>query len=895
MEKFANITLKEIYKYIVGTKMRIIVKNLIYSTTMLLTLTIFLNSAVINVPGDFPTIKEAVYAAQDGDIIEVENGFYFENNIIINKKIKLKSKNLFGAVIDGSGDRWNSIFLVQAETEISGFILKNAYEGILQRFSPDVYWTAHDLAILNMSSSGVGINDVAENIGRAYLYNILVDNCNRAFVTNDAHGLDIKNCLITNCRFAFSGADHIYFNVSQVSVWNCMKLYTEDSGPKSPSATHRINFESNVDILDPLLNSPKNNDFHLSLINSFIHSEDASTMNPRSFKSLEGLTFNIMGDVYFQIKDYNRAAEFYRNALIIGKKILSPDVTWHAYYGLALSYEIHGEAFSALEHYKKAIEVIEIVRNEFPTKEYKSGFLEGKIEIYGSLINLLFELHQKNPLKGYDREAFYFAEKSKARAFLDELQEASIDLKANLKADLKTKERRILKEISEIQIHLEEPGLFPEKKQKLLAKLEKAENKYKGLIIKIKMENPDYANLLYPQPYGYEQIREKLLNNETALLEYMIGEKYSFAFLATSKNLFSTCLPDPKFLIKLVNNYLNFLTLKETGEFKGKRGSERLFNLLMGAFSEQLGKNIKKIIIVPDGNLNYLPFETLIREGGSDNQNKRENRENSHFLIQDYEISYVPSASSLINILERKTIKKRKKDLLVIANPKPDYPNKFASFLNNLLKPLSANKKSKNVNFIFNFSNLPHADTEAKTIAKFFDKDKKILLLKNEAEERRFKQLNLSDFKIIHFATHGLIDNENWWRSALILLPDRDLLEDGFLQPREIYDLKLNSDLVVLSACQTGKGKLEKGEGIMSLAKVFLNTGSKSVICSLWNVNDKSTAQIMKYFYQCIVEGKTKAQALRLAKIKMINSKYSHPFHWAAFILMGDYDSSIKI
>ncbi|NOR52689.1 MAG: CHAT domain-containing protein [Candidatus Aminicenantes bacterium] len=408
------------------------------------------------------------------------------------------------------------------------------------------------------------------------------------------------------------------------------------------------------------------------------------------------------------------------------------------------------------------------------------------------------------------------------------------------------------------------------------------------------MENPAYANLLYPQPYGYEEIIEKLLNKETALLEYIIGEKYSFAFLATSKNLFLTRLPDSKFLIKLVNNYLNFLTLKETGEFKAKRGSKRLFNLLMGAFSEQFEKDIKKIIIVPDGNLNYLPFETLIREGGSDNQDMQEKGKNSRFLIQDYEISYIPSASSLINILERKAIKKRKKDLLVIANPKPGHPNKFVSFLNNLLKPLSANK-NKSDNFIFNFPHLPHAHKEAKTIAKFFDTDKKLLLLKNEAEERRFKQLNLGDFKIIHFATHGVIDNENWWRSALILLPDKNLSEDGFLQPREIYDLKLNSDLVVLSACQTGKGKLEKGEGITGLAKAFLNTGSKSVISSLWNVNDKSTAQIMKCFYQYIIEGKSKAQALRLAKIKMINSKYSHPFHWAAFILMGDYGSSVEM
>ncbi|MCK4758680.1 MAG: CHAT domain-containing protein, partial [Candidatus Aminicenantes bacterium] len=814
---------------------------------------------------------------------EVEDGLYLESRIIIDKKIRLKSKNLFGAVIDGGGGRWNFIFLVQEETEISGFILKNANSGIHQRFSRDVSWTAHDLAILNMTGSGISINDVAENIGCANLYNLIVDNCDWAIATNDAYGVDVRNCLITNCHTAFSGANHIYFNVDHVSIWNCKNLSTEPSWPTNPGATNKINIGPNINILDPLLNSAENNDFHLSLINSFTDTKNESALDPNSLQSLEGLTLNIIGDVYLRLEDYDRSAEFYRNALIIGRKISSPETSCHALYGLALHHEKQGDLPEALEQYKRAVEVIETVRGEFLSKEYKSGFLKVKIEIYESLINLLVNLHQENPSKDYNKEAFYFTEKSKARVFLDELQEAKIDLKAHLSDDFKEQENRISKEISQLQIQLRDPGLPSAKRQRLLANLVKEENKYKGLITKIKMENPDYANLVFPQPYGYEQIKQKLLDNETVLIEYLTGEKYSFAFLATSDDLYISHLSDSRTLKSLVNNYLSFLTLKETGEFKAKKGGQRLFKILIGPFTEQLEENIKKIIIVPDGNLNFLPFETLIQE------------KNSQYLIHDYEISYAPSASALTNILERKSPTIRNKDLLIVANPRPHQPNKFVSFLSDFLKSLSLKRDQASDNIIFEFPNLPYADKEAKAIAKFFDPDKKMLLVRETAEEKRFKKLVLSEFKILHFATHGVINNDEWWRSALIFLPDKDLLEDGSLQPREIYDLKLNSDLVVLSACQTGMGKLEKGEGVMGLVKAFLNSGSKSVIASLWNINDKSTAQFMKYFYQNIIEGKSKAEALMLAKIETINSKFSHPFHWAAFILVGDWNSAIEM
>ena len=162
-------------------------------------------------------------------------------------------------------------------------------------------------------------------------------------------------------------------------------------------------------------------------------------------------------------------------------------------------------------------------------------------------------------------------------------------------------------------------------------------------------------------------------------------------------------------------------------------------------------------------------------------------------------------------------------------------------------------------------------------------------------KEEILKKISLNDYKIIHFATHGLLDEDVVGRSGLVLTLDNDSQEDGFFQVREIYNSRLNADLVVLSACQTGKGKLEKGEGVSGLSRAFLFAGAESVVVSLWNINDKSTALFMSHFYKYLVRGESKAEALRQAKLKMIQSKYSHPYHWAAFVLVGDFDSPVKI
>jgi CHAT domain-containing protein len=383
--------------------------------------------------------------------------------------------------------------------------------------------------------------------------------------------------------------------------------------------------------------------------------------------------------------------------------------------------------------------------------------------------------------------------------------------------------------------------------------------------------------LKYPEPCRFGQLRDELLDSETALLLYFTGEKYSFGFLATQSGVDMVPLPSAKIIGPWIFNYIQFLTLSNPPEFLGEKAGRKLYQLLIAPLEKRLTGSIKRLVILPDGILHYLPFETLI----SDSENRRPGQGAKkdrpwRFLIEDFEVSYALSASYLMRLLKRHRPDPRNMDLLAVANPEALH-QKDIIWSKAILPPLAYAKK------------------EIQTIAEYFPKKKRRLLIEEEAAEERIKELRLSDFAVLHFASHGFFDDESWWRSALILDHDNRSSEDGLLQPRDILGLYLNADLVVLSACETGKGKIETGEGLMSQAQAFFFAGARSLVTSVWNINDRSTAEFMRHFYSHLIQGSTKGQALRLAKLEMLNSEYSHPFFWAAFLLMGEYKSPLKI
>ncbi len=601
------------------------------------------------------------------------------------------------------------------------------------------------------------------------------------------------------------------------------------------------------------------------------------------------------GDVFLKMNRLAESSDSFGKALAIALEIGQPTTAWQAYAGLARAFEKSGRYDEALVNYKKSIQVIEDIRARFPSEEQKAGYFKDKIKVYESLISLFFALHQKQPSAGYDRESLFYAEKAKARAFLDSLEEAKVDLRAGLSPQIREEEIKVSREISRLQTELARPGLPEEKRGELFKKLEEAEEVYRDLIQTMRMNDPKYAQLAYPEPRRLEEIQEKVMDRESALLEYFVGEENSFLFYVTKNDFSVHQLSGSKELQERANNYIQLLSSKTVQDFTAFPAGKKMCGELIGPVEDKIAKG-SKLIVVPDGHLNYLPFEALIREevsaageAGDLAPQVSGTGSPSKFLVEDYEISYAPSSSSLMNLMNRKRKSGAKKAWLAFADPV--YAGKGSPG-----QTISADEISREyyLGKGFDFSPLPYSGEEVKMVSKLIKKGQREIYTRQEAKEEKLKAIRLEDFKILHFATHGLLDENVSLRSALVLTQDEDPKEDGFFQVREIYGTPLDADLVVLSACQTGKGELESGEGVSGLSRAFLYAGAQAVLASLWNINDRATAGFMGHYYRYLNQGKSKDEALRSAKLEMLKSSFRHPFYWAAFVVIGDSQTPIK-
>jgi CHAT domain-containing protein len=378
-----------------------------------------------------------------------------------------------------------------------------------------------------------------------------------------------------------------------------------------------------------------------------------------------------------------------------------------------------------------------------------------------------------------------------------------------------------------------------------------------------------------PEISSIARVQKEYLDGRSALLEYSVGEDRSYLLFITSSDAQLFELPGRSVLEDSLKGYLKSLSFPSHGPFMGAAASERISRALIFPLQCASQKNVDTLIIVPDGILHFLPFETLkvISEG------------KATYLIEKYKVSYCLSATSL-SILRQKTSDRTvTKYLLAFGAPVIQETN----------APSDDREKSRTEIWReiytrdgFSFSSLPFSKKEVNTISRYFPEERRDIFIEKGASEAALKNLPLGEYEIIHFACHGFLDKRYCFRSALVLSPDAQQDEDGFLQAREIYGLRMDAKLVVLSACQSGNGALENGEGLVGLTRTFFYAGAHSVLSSIWSVNDESTAGLMDNFYASLVQGLNTSGALREAKLQMLNSTRSHPFYWAGFLLNGD-------
>ncbi len=627
-----------------------------------------------------------------------------------------------------------------------------------------------------------------------------------------------------------------------------------------------------------------------------------------------------LGTLFFDIKDYVKAKEYHHKALQISREINekelevncllnlandqsllgklveskssyesglkiawslnSPDLIWRLLAGMAENYEMRGEFDKAIELNDSSLNILEGIRSTLKSEEQKASFMARERFAFEDVINMLSNFHEKDRTKGYDILAFNYAERSKSRAFLDLLAESLANVREGANNELLKKQDEILVSLTEAKQSLEQESKTEQydqqKVSELKEKIKVKEEELSKIQQEIRKTNPRYADLQYPQPVSLEEVQALCPDKNTIILEYSVGDSSSclWAITRSAHQLFK--LPGRKALQEQIET-LRYALLnpdQANNEFF-TQGGYSLYRQLLQPAEPYLTKK-SNLVIIPDGILNYLPFEVLLTEAKGIGPGT--SFSGLPFLVKKYPVSYGQSASVLRSLLSEQTGEKQ-------SDP---VNKKLIAFGD----PVYENSDDTSRSSVKSYKRLEYSGKEVENIASFFKKGNAEIYLRNDATEENVKREGeLKKFNYVHFATHGYIDEDKPDFSSLVITQDNNSEEDGFLQATEIFNLNLNADLVVLSACQTGLGKMIRGEGMVGLTRAFMYAGTPSVLVSLWSVSDVSTSTLMGEFYRNLVKQKlSKTEALRKAQLSLLgNKKFAHPFYWAPFVLVGDW------
>jgi len=617
-------------------------------------------------------------------------------------------------------------------------------------------------------------------------------------------------------------------------------------------------------------------------------------------KPTKGVCIYNIAEVYKDIKNDSAALVNLQKALSIAIEVGNPGDIWQAQHEIGLILEKQGKSKEALQYYTQAIDNIESIRSRLQLESFKTSFMEDKVAVYESAVNLLVKM-------GRYKEAFAYSEKAKARALLDILSLGTIDVTKGISRKLHNQKKTLERKLVKIQDDLrdERTKRAEEQSKTHIASLEnqltKTRNQYQTLLQEIQIRHPRYGQLTgIREPLKVREVQQRILSPETIVIEYFVAKNHTVVWVLKKNALHCERIPVKREQLERMVDSLRqpFREIKE-GKIKNLPQvgfdlalSQKLYKQLFQPIEKYLVANCR-LIIIPDGVLHYLPFEAMVTGIEAREHDPKiifSEYENVHYLVERYAISYSPSASILDPKLRKKEKMTPEGKLLAFGNPDfGKFSQKgFGAVMDTTAESLRLNIASGG-RIPEVLSPLPKSEEEIDGIASIMQPS---LTYKGaNAKEKYFKQ-KAGGYPFLHLSSHGFADENQPMYSYIVFAQDGDPKEDGFLYAYEVFNLKLNAELVTLSACETGLGKLSRGEGLMGLTRAFLYAGTPSLLVSLWSV-DESTSRIMQYFYQNLKNGMAKAEALRQAKVKLIKTReggisFSHPFLWAPFVLVGE-------
>jgi CHAT domain-containing protein len=594
--------------------------------------------------------------------------------------------------------------------------------------------------------------------------------------------------------------------------------------------------------------------------------------------ALSGMIILNLAAIALKNGEVSEAERSYRETQAAAKQNKDALQLIRAAYGLGRCAERRNDFGQAIAFYNEALGVVGSAGSRIANDTNRAEFISRSREPFQALVELYYKLSVKGPSGTFERELYRVSESCRARSFMEYLGKRSRrkdarppDDAGSLIAENLNRERlTLLKELSR--------GAGSQAgNEGLQSRIKHIDDMLDAAVFDRQLQDDATAALMLP--VSLNTLQNSLLTDRTALLEYLLGDERSYLICVTKNSFHLVPLPSAQAIKDSLAAYLSFLEDPSIPASKGLPAARRLYADLFLPAEGFIPASIDHLIIVPDGILFRLPFETLVsQETGPASADR--------CLNDRYIISYAPSASALFYLARKPKVPYAKE---VLAFGVPEYAqtgrrstgegaDSAASVLDELYKRNG-----------FVMSPIPHAQREMTELAKRVPPEKADLYSGDKATEAAFKRLDLEAYRLIHLACHAFSDDRYPLRSSLVFSAGPDDAEDGFLQVSEMYDMRTNADLVVLSACQTGRGKIVRNEGILGLPRIFFYMGARSVISTLWPVHDKAGAAFMDYFYEAYFHGAGKAEALQAAKRKMTKTKYSHPYYWASYTLTGEF------
>ena len=595
----------------------------------------------------------------------------------------------------------------------------------------------------------------------------------------------------------------------------------------------------------------------------------------------ESSTLHDLGRIYEQLGDRTMALANLSQALSIAKELGERDSEARILYSLAVVERNRNNLAGAKVILERAIEIIESIRTTLVNQALRTSYFASLEKTYRLYIEVLMKMGQPIP-------AFQAAERRRARSLLDSLTEARSEIRSGVDAALLEKEGAIQQQLNEKEqrrMQLMSGKGNPERLAQVAQEIRSLSAEYDNLRAQIRAKSPRFASLTEPPPIALTDIQKQILDQDTMLLEYSLGEDESYAWLVSTSGVKSFALPK-RAAIEAAAKKTHEWIISSTRTAQPSEMAA-LTGMLLAPMATQLANH--RLLIVADGPLELIPFAALADPNTPGQP-----------LAVNHELVSLPSASTLV-MLRRDAINRPPppQTFALLADPvfsaddsrvrRPQgATSPSASPLSQALQRALSDTGSR-------ISRLPGTRREATAIRALLPASGYRESLDFEASRETIMSPGVTEAGIVHLATHGLLNTVHPELSGLVfsLVDSQGRPKDGFLRLHEIYNLELKAGLVVLSACQTGIGKEIRGEGLVGLTRGFMYAGAPRVLASLWKVDDRATSELMAHFYKAMMgaEHRTPAAALQAAQVAMWKSKtWTDPYYWAAFSLQGEWN-----